>query len=160
MRVYAMTTKFDKPVEHLRDQLAGIRPGSLSPGFIETFRVSGRAIREVASVTVVKDRIHVMPFDRSQAASIARELEASKVNAYCLNPTTVCVPIPPITGEQKQEMAQHIKKLGEDAKVAIRSIRQSARKNADDKADKAIQKETDAAVKEVDRVVRDKIGSM
>lgn len=27
-----------KPVRHLADQLAGIRPGTLGVGFIETFR--------------------------------------------------------------------------------------------------------------------------
>ena len=151
-----MPGKFDKPVAHLKDQLAGIRPGTLSVGFVETFKYDGRALKDIAVVTSVKERIHVIPHDRTRTNGIAKALEQGKLNAYALNPTTVCVPVPPISGEQKDEMAKHIKSLGEAAKIAVRAIRQAARKGADEKADKAIQKETDAAVKEIDALVESK----
>lgn len=152
-----MSGKFDKPVVHLLEQLVGIRPGTVSVGFVETFRYDGRAIKDIANVSATKDRIHVSPHDKTRVNGIAKALEHGKLNAYALNPTTICVTVPPISGEQREEMAKHIRRLGEDAKVAVRSIRQAARKGADEKADKAIQKDTDAAIKQIDTLVSDKI---
>ena len=152
--------QFSKPIIFLQEQLAGIRPGSLSIGFVETFRYEGKPLRQLASVTSVKDRIHVIPFDRSHVNGIAKALVEGKLNAYAMNPTTVCVPIPPISGEQKEEMSKHIRKLGEDAKIAVRQIRHAARKTADDKMDKTIQKETDKAVAEIENMVKEKIKSL
>jgi ribosome recycling factor len=40
----------------------------------------------------------------------------------------VTVIVPPLSREQRAEIARHLHKLGEDAKVAIRAIRQEARK--------------------------------
>ena len=76
-----------------------------------------------------------------------------------LNPRTVCVAIPPISGEQRAELARHVKKLGEEAKIAIRAIRQEARKEIAARgrgSERAVQEATDAAVAEVERLVKAK----
>ncbi len=156
------TSRFDKPVAHLGDQLAGIRPGTIGVGFVETFRYEGAMLRDVAAVVGDKGRVHVFPHDRSACHSIANALAAGKLNAYVLNPSTVCVPVPPMSGEQKEEMARHVRGLGEAAKVAVRAIRREARDAAgDDKAaEKAIQKDTDEAIARIDSLVRAKIAEL
>ena len=82
----------------------------------------------MASVTGQGDRIVITPFDPSNVPAVVKALSDAKLNAYALNPRTVCVGVPPVSGEQRAELARHVKKLGEEAKVAVRSIRQDARK--------------------------------
>jgi ribosome recycling factor len=59
---------------------------------------------------------------------MVRALNEARLNAYALNPSTVSVSVPPIREEERAEIARHVKKLGEDATVAIRAIRQETPK--------------------------------
>src|SRR4051812_19406892 len=147
----------------LAEQLAGIRAGTLSVGFIETFRASlhgnSVAVGRMASVTSRGDRIVVTPFDPSNVPAVVKALSEAKLNAYALDPRTVCVGVPPVSGEQRDELARHVKRLGEEAKVAIRLVRQDARKEIAARgrgSERAVQEATDAAVAEVERLVKAK----
>ncbi|WP_406693993.1 ribosome-recycling factor [Singulisphaera sp. Ch08] len=161
------TGRMNKSVRLLAEQLAGIRPGAMSPGFIETFRVTSQgrslSIRQVATVAHRGDRITISPFDRTAVAAIVRSLVEAKLNAYALDPATICVTIPPISGEQRTEFARHVKKLGEEAKIAVRSIRQEARKQIETRGRgslRAVQEATDTAIAEIDRLVKAKIADL
>ena len=94
-----------KAVRHLADQLAGIRPGPLSVGFVETFRVAVHgnsvAIGRMAGVTGQGDRIVVTPFDPSHVPAVVKALASARLNAYALDPRTVAVGVPPVSGEQR-----------------------------------------------------------
>jgi ribosome recycling factor len=92
--------------------------------------------------------------------AIVRALGEARLNAYVLNPTTVSISVPAIRGEQRGEIAGHLKKLGEDATVAIRVIRQEARKKIETTgrgSHRGVQEATDAAVAEIERLVKAKI---
>lgn len=156
-----------KSVRFLADQLAGIRPGALSAGFVETFRIAGPSrstpIRHLATVASQRDRILITPFDRADVPAIVRSLVEARLNAYAQNPTTICVGIPPISGEQRAEFARHVKKLGEEAKIAVRGVRQEARKQIAARgkgSERAVQEATDAAIAEIDRLIKAKIADL
>ena len=73
------------------------------------------------------------------------------------------VSVPPIREEQRGEITRHVKKLGEDATVAIRAIRQEARKKIEVSgrgSQRSVQEATDAAVAEIDRLVKLKIAEV
>jgi ribosome recycling factor len=155
--------RMDKAVHHLAEQLAGIRAGTLSVGFIETFRASlhgnSVAIGRMASVTSRGDRIVITPFDPSHVPAVVKALSEAKMNAYALDPRTVCVSVPPVSGEQRADLAKHVKRLGEEAKVVIRSIRQDARKQIAARgrgSERAVQEATDAAIEEIEVLVKAK----
>jgi ribosome recycling factor len=57
-----------------------------------------------------------------------KALGEALLNAYALNPTTLSVSVPPISEEQRGEITRHVKRLGGEASIAIRAIRQEARK--------------------------------
>ncbi len=88
-----------------------------------------------------------------------KALASARLNAYALDPRTVAVGVPPVSGEQRQELARHVKKLGAEAKVAVRMIRQDARKQIAARgrgSERAVQEATDAAVEEIERLVKTK----
>ena len=65
--------------------------------------------------------------------------------------------------EQRQEIGRHVKKLGEEAKVAIRSIRQQARKQIEASgrgSQRRVQEETDAAIEEIEKLVKAKAAEL
>jgi ribosome recycling factor len=155
--------KMEKTVRHLAEQLQGIRPGTLSVGFVETFRVTshGRSfpIARLAAIASQGERILITPFDKADVPGIVKALVDARLNAYAANPATVCVSVPPPSAEQRAEMARHVKALGEEAKIAVRGVRQEARKRIAARgrgSERAVQEATDAAVAEIDRLVKAK----
>jgi|GEM_PF-4598163 len=90
-----------------------------------------------------------------------------------LNPSNdgkmVRIPIPPLTEERRRELAKVVRKMGEDARVAVRSVRREAIEKLKDREKKReisedvvkrgqerIQKETDAHVKKIDEILKSK----
>jgi ribosome recycling factor len=158
------TPRMQRAVRHLAGQLAGIRTGTISIGFIETVQVdcqgSSAPIRQLGVIKQQGDRILIMPFDKAVVPAVVRAFHQARLNAYALNPTTVSVSVPPISQEQRAEIARHLKKLGEDAKIAIRAIRQEARKQIESTgrgSRRGVQQATDVAVAEIDRLVKAKM---
>ncbi len=159
--------RMERIVQHFADQLRGIRTGTISIGMIETVRVACQgnrvAINRLGAVKMQGDRILITPFDRANVPAMVKALNDSRLSAYALNPTTVSVSVPPISVEQRQDIARHIKKLGEEAKVAIRAIRQQARKQIESSGRgslRRVQEATDAAIEEIERILKAKVGEL
>ncbi len=156
-------SRMQKTVRHLAEQLASIRTGTISMGFIETVKVdcqgSSVPIRRLGVIKQQGDRFLVTPFNRADVPAVVTALGEARLNAYAQNPATVSVSIPPISGEQRVEIAKHVKKLGENAKIAVRSIRQEARKQIEVSgrgSQRFVQEVTDAAIAEIERIVKRK----
>jgi ribosome recycling factor len=159
--------KMQQATRHFAEQIRGIRSGTISVGLIQTIGVDcqGRSvpINRLGTVKSQGDRILITPFDRASVPSMVRSLTDSRLSAYALNPTTVCVSIPTLSVEQREETARHIKKLGEDTKIAIRSIRQQARKQIEVSgrgSQRAVHEATDAAIEEVEKLVKAKVSEL
>lgn len=112
----------------------------------------------------------ISPFDKSSIKDIERALNASDLGITPANDGSVIrLVIPALTEETRKELAKEVKKVGENAKIAIRNIRRDAMDDAkkQEKAkeitedelktlEKDIQKATDDAIKEIDRMTAEK----
>jgi ribosome recycling factor len=160
-------TKMQQTTVHFAEQARAIRSGTVSIKLIQTIRVDcqGRpvAINRLGAVKSQGDRILITPFDRADLSLIVKALTESRLSAYALDPTTVCVSIPPLSLEQREETVRHIKKLGEEAKIAIRSIRQQARKQIEASgrgSQRVVQDATDNAIAEIEQLVKAKTAEL
>jgi len=117
--------RMQKAVRHFAGQLAGFRAGTISIGFSAW---TAKGVLPRSDLGQQGDRILITPFDKAVVPAIVRALNEPRLNAYALNPSTVSVSVPPIREEERAEIARHVKKLGEDATVAIRAIRQETPK--------------------------------
>jgi ribosome recycling factor len=165
--MYDWKIRMEKTVRHLAEQLGGIRPETLSIGFLETFRVPVQGnpltLKRLAVITRQGQRIVITPFDPATVGAVVKALTEARLNAYALNPKSVCVSVPPMSGEERTAMARHVKKLGEEARVAVRAVRQDARKQIAARgrgSERAVQEATDAAVAEIDRRVAAKLAEL
>jgi ribosome recycling factor len=156
-----------KTVQHFADSLRPIRTGSISAGLVQALLINceGRqvALGRLGAIKAQGDRILVEPIDRGQVPTNVKALNEARLSAYALNPSTVAVSVPPISVEQRAEIARHVKKLGEDAQTAVRSVRQQARKQIDATgrgSRNAVQDATDNAVKQIESLVKAKLSEL
>ena len=130
-------TRFTAAVQHFEDELKKVRTGRAHPGTLDgiTIEAYGQKmpLNQVANVTAPEAQmLLVSPFDPSNVQAIVGAIRADQ--ALGLNPSddgrVVRVPIPPLTEERRREIVKQTSEKVEDAKIALRNIRQDALKEA------------------------------
>src|SRR5258705_13494804 len=169
------TEKMAKSVETLKHDLAKVRTGRAHAGLIDHLRVdyygTATPINQVANVTLSDARtISIQPFEKKMVQAVEKVIRDSDLG---VNPATsgdvIRVPMPPLTEERRRELAKLVKHEGENAKVAVRNIRRDANTHIKDllkeseigedqekRAQDEVQKMTDKAINDIDKLVADK----
>ena len=164
-----------KSIESLRHNLVKVRTGRASTGLVDSIRVSAYGsdvpLSQVAAVSVSDARsLVIQPWDKGMVGAVEKAILASDLG---LTPntagTTIRLNLPALTEERRRDLTKVVHGEGEDAKVAIRNIRRDANHQVkellkdkqiseDDSArtEAEIQKITDAAIKDVDEVIKGK----
>ena len=167
--------RMGKSIESLRHNLVKVRTGRANTGLVDSIKVnyygSDMPLSQVASVAVGDARsIIITPWEKQMVGAVEKAILASDLG---LTPNTagtvIRLNIPALTEERRKELTKVVHSEGEDAKVAIRNIRRDANHQVkellkdkqiteDDSArtEQDIQKLTDAAIKDVDEVVKTK----
>lgn len=121
-----------KAIENLEERYINIRAGRANPamlnGVMVDFYGSPTPISSIANITVPEARqLFVKPFDRSTLKNIEHAIIAANLG---INPTNngemIIITIPALTEDKRREYVKQAKALSEDAKVALRNIRQDA----------------------------------
>lgn len=127
----------DKSVDYLKSELKGIRTGRASPALVEFVKVdyygSPTDLKSLAAVSVAEaTQIVIKPFDAGALHEIKKAIESANLG---LNPMVdgkmIRVNVPALSGDRRKQLAAQVKKLGEDAKVAVRNVRRDANKHID-----------------------------
>ena len=167
--------KMTKTISVLREELAAIRAGRANPAVLDKLEVDyygvPTRINQLAAVSVSEARtLVIQPYDKSTLKSIEKAIQASDIGINPNNDGTVLrLLFPPLTEERRKDLAKSIAKMGEESKVAIRSIRRDAndaykklKKEEDVSEDEIkeledkVQKLTDKYIKDVDAAVEAK----
>lgn len=168
-------SKMKKSINVMLDDFGTIRAGRANPAVLDRVKIdyygSPTPVNQVAAVSVAEARILVIsPWDKSTLGMIEKAIQASDVGINPQNDGQVLrLVFPQLTEDRRKELVKDVKKMGEECKVAIRSIRRDAmekcktmKKNGDITeddlkiAEDKIQKITDKSVKEVDECVAEK----
>lgn len=149
-----------KSYQYFADQLQSIRSGFISVGLVDTIKVPYQGqkvpISQIAFSTPKQNQIAITPHDLSLLVPIADALKEAGFNAYPFSKTSVVVSCPRPSGDQVEKVVNQIKKLAEDARISIRSIRKKMRQQSKD-FDKPLQKLTDEFIGKVDLLMAKKI---
>lgn len=122
-------------VAHFQEELKKVRTGRAHPDMLANVKVEAYGqfmpLNQVANVTAQGGTmLQVTPFDPSTINSITAAIRNDP--SLGLNPSDdghiVRVPVPPLTEERRKEIVKTTSSKVEDAKVAIRNIREDARK--------------------------------
>ncbi|MFT3950778.1 MAG: ribosome recycling factor [Oscillospiraceae bacterium] len=166
------TEKMQKTIKVLESDFAAIRAGRANPAILDKVTVdyygSPTPINQTAAISVSEARVLVIqPWDRTLLKAIEKAIQASDIG---INPNNdgqvIRLMFPPLTEERRKDLVKDIHKLGEESKVAVRSIRRDAmekykamKKNAEITEDdlktceKDIQTLTDKNTKLIDELV-------
>ncbi len=167
--------KMAKSIEAFKNELHKIRTGRAHPGLLDQVHVdyygSMVPISQVANVALLDARtITVQPWEKGMGAKIEKAIRESDLG---LNPSAqgdlLRVPMPALTEERRRELTKVVRNAGEDAKIAVRSVRRDANEqlkrllkdkevSEDDerRAQDDVQRLTDRTIAEVDRLVQGK----
>ncbi len=153
--------KMEGVIERFRNEMKKVRTGRAHPDMLSGIKVETYGqfmpLNQVANITAADATLLVItPFDPANIQPIAAAIRADQ--ALGLNPAddgrVIRVPIPALTEERRKEIVKTASSKVEEAKVAIRNIREDARKavkNADDMSEdvkKRAEKEIDELTKE------------
>ena len=127
--------QMDKSMDHLDSELSSIRAGRANPAMLDGVRVdaygSSMPLNQVASVSAPQaDLITVQPWDKGQIGAIERGITNANLG---LNPTnngnSILISIPPLTEERRRDLFKSARAKGEEAKIAVRNARRSAKES-------------------------------
>ena len=116
-------------MDHLHHELSTVRTGKANPALLDSIQVEyyGQMVplKQVASVAVPDPRlITIQPWDKTVVPEIEKAIPTSDVR---LNPhndgTLIRLPIPPLTEDRRKDLVKIVKRMGEEAKVALRNVR-------------------------------------
>ena len=167
--------KMNKTLDSLSESLAEVRAGRANPALLNKIKVdyygTPTPINQVAGISVPEARLIVIqPWDASILKEIEKEILKAEIG---INPNNdgkvIRLVFPELNEERRKELVKDIKKMGEEAKVAIRSARRDGLDEAKSKqknseitedelkyAEDQIQKLTDKKVAEIDQMVESK----
>ena len=124
--------KMKKTISVYNENLSEIRAGRANPAILNKVKVSyygvETPINQVAGISVPEARmIVIQPWDASILKEIEKSILASDIG---LNPNNdgkvIRLNFPDLTEERRKDLVKEIKKIAEDSKVSIRSIRRDA----------------------------------
>ena len=167
--------KMNKTISVLKRDLGGLRAGRANPQLLERITVdyygSATPINQIGNISSPEPRLLVINlWDPKMIPAVEKAIQKSDLG---INPTNdgklIRLIFPELTEERRRDLVKTIKKKGEEAKVAIRSIRRDAnetlkkqkkdseiteddQKHLEEKA----QEITDNSIKEIDRITSEK----
>lgn len=162
----------DKRVKALENELKQVRTGRASVAVLDNVKVdyygNPTPLNQVATMATPDARtITIAPFEKKLIGEIEKAIQKADIGVQPTNDGNIVrLPFPALTEDRRKDIAKNIKKIGEDAKVAIRNARRDANEEVkkqekdkkiseDDrkKLETDIQKHTDNFVKMIDEKI-------
>ena len=121
-----------KAVESFKRDLQKIRTGRANASMLDGIKVdyygTPTPVNQVATVQVVDARlITVKPWEKNMIPVIEKAIRSSDLGLNPVADSELCrLPIPPLTQERRKDLVKQVKKMTEDARVAVRGARRDA----------------------------------
>ena len=167
--------KMEKCINVYSEKLSEVRAGRANPAILNKIRIdyygTATPISQVAGISVPEARLIVIqPWDMSVLKEIEKAILASDIG---INPNNdgkvIRLAFPELTEERRKDLVKDIKKMAEEAKVAVRSVRRDGIETAKaeqkegnmtedelKQAENDIQKLTDNSIEEIDKILANK----
>lgn len=162
-----MEEKINKTLEVLKDDLNTVRAGRANAALLDKVMVdyygSPTPLRNLSNISVPDPRtLLITPFDPKSIGDIEKGINMADLG---LNPTNdgkaVRLSVPQLTEERRKELSKSAKKMGEDAKIAVRNLRREAndmlKKQEKDGyiSEDELKKDLDQVQKNIDKAIKD-----
>jgi len=165
-------TRMQKSLVALETAFAKIRTGRAHPSFLDSVNVdyygNHTSLRQMANVNVEEGRsLVIVPWERAMIPVIEKAILKSDLG---VNPSSsgesIRISMPPLTEENRRDLAKIARAESENARISIRNIRRDANGDIKDflkekeisedearRGEELIQKVTDEMIKAVDQAL-------
>jgi len=152
--------KFELAIAHFEDELKKVRTGRAHPGQLDGIKVevygSMMPLNQVSNITAPEAQLlQITPFDPSNIQAISAAIRADQSSGF--NPSDdgrlIRVPVPALTEDRRKLLVKQASEKVEETRIAMRSIRQDALKEAKRKKEAKELSEDD--VKRVEKGIDD-----
>src|SRR3989339_1601455 len=126
--------QFQKAINHLTQELSGIRTGQATPAIVENVQVEAygsiQPLKAVASISVADTRtIKMEVWDMSVIKAVEKALMNADLGMMpTVDGKSLRLNLPMMTDEQRQKMVKIVKEKLEETRISIRQIREEAKK--------------------------------
>ena len=125
-------------------------------------------LNQMATLAVPESRLlTIQPWDKSQLGLIEKAIQRSDLGLTPMNDgKLIRLSIPPLTAERRKDLVKKVKKIGEEAKIALRNVRREGNETLKDlektkdisqddlrRGQEQVQKITDRFLSQVDDVL-------
>lgn len=164
--------QMNKAIKSLHNQMTKVRTGrataSVLDGVMADYYGTPTPIKNMGQISTPEARLlQIQPFDKTLIPNIEKAILAANLGLTPGNDGNIIrISFPALTEDKRKSFVKDVKKMGEDAKVAIRNVRREQndkvkasekdKKISEDdskKVQEEIQKITDNFIKEVDKVI-------
>jgi len=156
--------KMTNALTHFEEELKKVRTGRAHPAMLDGVMVEAYGqqmpLNQTANITAPEPQmLLVTPFDPSNLQTIVESIR--KDQSLGFNPSddgrVIRVPVPPLTEERRKQLVKQTGEKVEEARIALRNIRQDGLKDAKRKKDAKEMSEDDLkrVEKEFDKLMSD-----
>ena len=164
-----------KSIDHLREEFSRVRTGRANPALVERLTVDYYGaevpLQQIAGVSVPDARmLQINPYDANAIGAIEKAIQESDLG---LNPNNdgkvIRLTFPQLTEERRKELVKLVRHRAEEARVAVRNVRRSARGDLEEftkegeiseddlaRAEKDLEKITHDVIEEIDELLKRK----
>ena len=167
--------KMQKAIEAVKREFGEVRSGRANPKLVEGIRVdyygSPTLLKNIATITVPEARLLVInPWDPNSTKAIEKAILESDLGVTpIVDGKVIKVIIPPLSQERREELIKIVRKIAEEGRIYIRTVRREAKEKIKDmekekkiseddryRLEEELQKLTDKYIKEVDKILEEK----
>ncbi len=124
--------RMEATIVNLEKRFTNIRAGRANPSILDGIMVSyygtDTPLKQLANISIPEARqLCIKPFDKSILSVIEKAIFEANIGLTPNNNGEIIIlNIPPLTEETRREYVKQAKGFGEEAKIALRNIRQDA----------------------------------
>ena len=124
--------RMDGALDSLRRELSGIHAGRMTPALLEGVKAdyygNPTPIPQMATVSAPEPQLLVInPWEKSALKEIERALQGANLGfGISSDGNVIRATMPPLTEERRLEQVKQVKRIGEENKVSIRSVRRDS----------------------------------
>jgi ribosome recycling factor len=164
--------KMERSLAALRKELSRIRTGRATLALLEGIDVdyygTSTPLSQMATLAAPESRLlTIQPWDKSQIGLVEKAIQRSDLGLTPMNDgKLIRLAIPPLTAERRKDLVKKVKKIGEDAKIALRNVRREGNETLKDlektkdisqddlrRGQEQVQRITDRFISQVDDVL-------
>ncbi len=124
--------KMQSAIQNMEKRFTNVRAGRANPAILDGIMVSyygtDTPLKQLATISVPEARqLMIKPFDKSSIGDVEKAIFEANIGLTPNNlGDSIILNIPALTEETRKEYVKQVKQIAEDARIALRNVRQDA----------------------------------